>query len=322
MEREAKADGSRAFELLTPEMERRLSSLRFPMAQFMDGRLTGVHRSAQPGISVEYADHREYAPGDDIRHLDWKACARSEKFHVRQFTRDTHAVVYIVLDTSASMRFGSEALTKLQFAARVVSSLAYLFLRQNDAVGLLTTRGGELTGFTPARSHPSHLLTVRETIGEVLRTDASAGSPEGPTSLVEPLVYLLNKRLGHSGVIVVSDFFVDPGALFPYLAYLRARNNFCWLVQVLDPSEYDLREGPAFSDRTFPYDGMMFFRCPENGQGIMMDSKLARPGYVGRFRDYLSDLRRRSSEIRVEYEACNTDGDAVEFILRHLSERR
>jgi len=307
--------------LLDPEMERRLAGLRFHFVHSMDGRLTGVHRSAQPGISVEFSEHKEYSPGDDLRHLDWRAYARLDRFYVRQFTKETHANVHLLLDASRSMGYRSEGtkLSKLEFSARLVAVLSYLFLRQNDAVGLLSVRGKSLLRYLPTRSHPSQLVTIQDYVREVIAPEASPDEAEGPTSLAEGLEFLVSRRVTRSAVVVLSDFQMDMESLFPYLAYLHTGGNYCWLIHVVDPAEYDLEPG---GPRTFPFVGTMQFRSPETGHGVTVDSRLARQDYIARFASFLKDLRGRAAELSVELSHCNTDEDPVDFMIRFLIDNR
>lgn len=309
--------------LLSPELERRLAGLRFNFTHSMDGRLTGVHRSAQPGVSVEFSDHKEYSPGDDIRRLNWKVYARSDKFYVRQFAKDTHANIYLVLDGSGSMdycsRFAAES--KALYAARLGMILAHIFLRQNDAVGLITVRGNRMANFVPARSHPSHLITLEQHLAQALeQAEGVDGEHEGATSMAEGLEYLISSRVSRSAVILLSDMFLVPEELFPYLAYLKSGGNFMWLLQVLDPAEFDI--DPTGGRRTFPFEGTMLFRSNETPLGVMMDSKLARPEYLGKFGSFLDNLQARCAEIGVELSRCNTDADPVEFLLEYLLRRQ
>lgn len=288
----------------------------------MDGRLTGVHRSAQPGVSVEFSDHKEYSPGDDIRRLNWKVLARSDKFYVRQFAKDTHANVCLVLDRSGSMdyRSGLSPDTKSIYASRLALILSYLFLRQNDAVGLLAVRGKHIETFVPPRSHPSHLLNLQDYLESDARQHRSRGGHEGPTSLAEGLEFLISGRVARSAVIVVSDLFVKPEELFPHLAYLKSSGNFVSLIQVLDPSEFDFDQTDR--PRTFPFQGSMRFRSNETGHGIMMDSRLARPEYIRKFTAYLEETQHRCAEYGIGLSRCNTDDDPVKFILEVLSRQR
>jgi uncharacterized protein (DUF58 family) len=302
-------------------MEQRLAGVRVHLGSFMAGRLSGLHRSAQPGISVEFSDHKEYSPGDDIRHLNWRVYARSDKFYIRQFARETHAAVHLLLDHSASMHFRNSELaeSKATFAVRLCALLSYLFLRQNDAVGLLTVAGQSLENTVPARSHASQLITIQDTMAQVLRDAGKQHRHEGPTSLSAALEYLIiSRRISHSAVICVSDMFVDPDELFSYLAYLKSRHNTLWLIQVLDPAEFDFAEGSA---RSFPFDGPRLFRSSETGQGLLMDASLSRPEYMTRMREHLVKLQEGCTEIGIELHGCNTDEDPVRFLLECLAER-
>jgi uncharacterized protein (DUF58 family) len=315
-------ENTRPGRLLTPDIEQRLTALRFHFSRPVDGRLTGVHRSAQPGISVEFSDHKEYSPGDDIRHLNWKVYARSDKFYVRQFAKDTHANIHLVVDLSDSMTYRSSETdqSKASSAARLAVSLTSIFLRQNDAVGLLTIQGNKLDQIVPPRSHASQLVAVEETLQQAL-APRSRRSAEGPTSMVSALEYLIiSRRLTRSAVIILSDLFVDQDVLFPYLTYLKAGGNFVWLVQVLDPAEFDFAaEGKG---RTFPFAGTRVFRSPETGQGVLMESELARPDYVAKFKGFLESLHQRCAENGLEWSGCNSDRDPVEFLVEYLQERK
>lgn len=314
-------DDGQTERLLTPDIERRLTGLSYHFNRPVDGRLTGVHRSAQPGVSVEFSDHKEYSPGDDIRHLNWKVYARSDKFYVRQFAKDTHANVHLVLDLSDSMQYGSSESPhpKNWGAARLAMALTAIFLRQNDAVGLLTVRGSQLEKVVPPRSHASQLVAIEETLQQALRPKGRHPN-EGLTSLVNALEYLIiSRRLSRSAVIILSDFFVDQERLFPYLNYLKASGNVVWLVHTLDPAEFDF--STHGKGRTFPFAGTRVFRSPETGQGVLMESELVRPDYVAKFKDYLDTLLKRCAEGGLQWSGYNTDRDPVEFLVNYLQER-
>lgn len=310
--------------LLTANVERRLAAVRFPIRTWLDGRLTGVHSSPQPGVSVEFAEHKEYAPGDDLRHLNWKALARSDKYYIRQFTRETHAEAYLVMDDSASMEFSSAHApeSKLLFGIRLASAIAWVLLHQNDAVGLvgsrLTKRGLELV---PARSHPSHYLVLQETLSALhTKTHLRTHSQDAGHSLSHAFEYLVARKLRRSAVFVLSDLFVPQEHVFPYLAHLRQAGNYCCLIHLLDPAEWDMRTGAEL--RTFPFDGTMVFKSPETGHGLLLDARASRSAYLQRFGAWMSEVQDRCAEQAIEYSACNTDCDIVEFILKYLQERR
>ncbi len=302
-------------------MEQRLAGVHFPISDFVDGRLSGIHRSAQPGVSVEFAEHKEYSPGDDLRHLNWKAYARLDRFYIRQFTRETHAEVVLVLDTSGSMNYQSKLSphTKLFFAAQLAAAMSYVFLHQNDAVGILTLNGSKMGRFVPPRSHPSHLMTIQEVLLDVLNDRTVPRKAEGQTEFMESLDYLISRKTIRSGVILLSDLFTSIPSLFPYLAYLKAQGNFVWLVHTLDPAEYDFQKG---SDRSFPFDGSMRFRSSETGRSVLMDCRLNRRDYLRRMEEFLGETQHSAAEARVIYNGMNSDEEPVECLLKALLERR
>jgi len=310
---------------LTPEMEHQLAGLRFPIPVTVEGRLAGVHASPQPGASVEFAEHKEYEPGDDLRHINWKAYARTDEFHIRQFTRDTHAEVYLVLDESGSMDYRSQHApeSKLSFASRLATALAYVFLRQNDSVGLLTLSGRGLTNIVPARSHPSQLINIQAVLSDLFeqhRTRESRVEGASEIELEQGLNFLSSRHLRHSAVIVISDLFMDETMLFRFLSNLRVLSNYCWLIHVLDPAEWDLEKSPA--SRTFPFDGTILFRSPETGAGLLMDARVGRGAYVTRFSSWLDGLQAKCGELRVKYGTCNTDYEPLHVILQMIADKK
>ncbi len=310
--------------LLAADVERRLASVRFPIRTWLDGRLTGVHSSPQPGVSVEFAEHKEYAPGDDLRHLNWKALARSDKYYIRQFTRETHAEAYLVVDDSASMEFGSPHApeSKLLFGIRMAAAIAWVLLHQNDAVGLvgqrMTKKGVDVV---PARSHPSHYLVLQEALSALhSRPSGRHHHQDHSTQLSHAFEFLVARKLRRSAVFVFSDLFVPQESVFPYLAHLRQAGNYCCLIHLLDPAEWDMRTGSEL--RTFPYDGTLVFKSPETGHGLLLDARASRSAYLQRFSSWMAEVQDRCAEQAIEYSACNTDSDIVELIFRYLQERR
>jgi uncharacterized protein (DUF58 family) len=320
--KEGAAGTAAPLRLLTPEVEASVAGLRFHFTSSMDGKLTGVHRSAQPGVSVEFSEHKEYSPGDDVRHLNWKVFARSDKFYVRQFTKDTHANVHLIFDCSGSMHYRSafSADSKASFAARLGMILSFLFLRQNDAVGLMTVRGQKMLTVIPPRSHASQLVTIEQVLARTLAGERAPEHAEGTTSLEEGLEYLVRAKVTRNAIILLSDFFLEEEQLFPYLVYLKSGGNFLWLIQVLDPAELDLRGPPQ--ERTFPFEGTMAFRSNETGHSVLMDARLARADYVHRFHSFLDHLQDRCAEAGLELSRCNTDVPPASFVLEYLLGRR
>lgn len=286
----------------------------------MDGRLSGLHYSAQPGASVEFAEHKEYSPGDDLRHMNWKAYARSNKFYVRQFTKETHTSFHIVLDASSSMRFGSgfAPYSKLEYACRLSLALSHVLLHQNDGVGLLALRGGAVRDYVPPRSHPSHLVVLEEALHR-LSKEHHESKAEGWTDFVGAMEFLVGLRLHRSAILLVTDLFTELDPLFPYLAYLASQGNYIWMAHVLDPAEYD--SSTPDSSRTLPFDGTLFLRSEETGHSVLMDCRLNRRDYLERFGQYLETVREKCAEARVRYHLANTDVDPVEFLLRSVMER-
>ncbi len=309
------------FRFLTSGVERRLAGLRFLVPRPVRGRLSGLHSSDQQGASVEFSEHKEYSPGDDLRHLNWRAYARTDKYYVRQFTKDTHVSFYIVVDYSSSMKYLSEFSpgTKLEYACRLATALSYVLLHQDDAVGLLTVRGSRIRDVVPPSSHASHLVHLAEVLERVV-DDPMPDKGEGATDLICALEYLVGNRVARSGLVLLSDLFLDVDRVAPYLAYLASQGNYCWLAHILDPAEYDLAAGGE--GRTLPFGDTVVLRWHETSASVLMDCQLNRREYQARFREYLHGVGQRCAEAQVHHHLVNTDTDPVEFLIRSLMERR
>jgi len=216
----------------------------------VDGFLTGLHRSPRKGFSVEFAEHRPYQPGDDLRYLDWRIAARADRWVIKQYEEETNARAALVLDVSASMQWtGAPArLTKLAYAERLGAALAQLLLRQRDAVGLVRFDAGIRT-----------LLPPRAQRGQWRRLVAAFSEPGGGgASAVAPALARAGALVRRPGVVVLlSDLLADPAPVADVARTLRARGHELLVIQVMDPDERD-----------FPGDGEARYRDPEGGREI------------------------------------------------------
>ena len=194
--------------------------------------MAGVHRSPFHGFSIEFAEHREYTPGDDLRYLDWKVLARSDKYCLKQFEEETNLVCNLLLDTSQSMSYQSAAapLSKLEYAKCAAASLAYLVLRQQDSVGLVTF-DREIRALIRPSSNPSHLKEILHVM------ERSAGERKTATG---PILHELAERFRKRGIVIVfSDLLDDVESILAGLRHFRHRRHEVVLMHVLDPAEVD-----------------------------------------------------------------------------------
>src|SRR5262245_39768764 len=217
---------------LNPATLAKLHGLELKARLIVEGYVSGLHKSPYHGFSIEFAEHREYVPGDDLRYVDWKVFGKSDRFYLKQYEEETNFACYFLLDTSESMLYRSEAapVSKLEYAQYLTAALAYLVLQQRDAVGL-ATYDNAVRNFLRAGSHPSHL-------GQLCRV-MDVPPPTGGTS-VGPILHDLAERIRKRGlVVVVSDLFDDVPSLMLGLKHLRHRRHEVLVLHVVDPAEQD-----------------------------------------------------------------------------------
>src|SRR5262245_15204072 len=194
----------------------------------MQGSVSGRHPSPHRGSSVEFAEYRKYVAGDDLRRLDWRAYGRSDRFYVKEFEADTNLRCCFVLDTSGSMDFGSNGVTKIEFARKLAGPLGYIALQQGDAVGLACV-AGDIVRNVPPRRNPAHLMAVFDVLEQI--------RPRGDTRLV-PLLHELAETVRQRALVVIlSDLFVEPDDLLSCFQHLRFRKHDGAVFHRLDPQE-------------------------------------------------------------------------------------
>jgi uncharacterized protein (DUF58 family) len=186
--------------LLDPVVLAKLATLKWRVRAITEGILTGLHKSPHHGQSIEFAEHKEYAPGDEIRHIDWKAYAKFDKYYVKRFEQETNLRAWLVVDASASMgyRGAEERLSKLEYSSALAASLAYLLVRQQDAAGLAVVDRAVVKSIPP-RAAPSHLAAIVDTLGAL--------QARGETRLGAAVDFLVERAQRRSSVVVFSDLF-------------------------------------------------------------------------------------------------------------------
>jgi uncharacterized protein (DUF58 family) len=269
------------------ELLARLAHLNLRAGQTVEGNLTGQHRSPHQGASVEFAQHREYAPGDEIKHIDWNAYARSDRYQIKQFEDETNLRAYLLLDTSGSMDYGRKGLpTKLEYAARLTAALAWVLLRQGDAVGLLTF-GERLGTYVPPRSRPDHFWNLAKVLEE-----APVGGPTDVVGAMEHIAEISGRR---ALVYLVSDCFDFSGRVAAIARQLRRRRNRVVVFHVLDPDETE-----------FPFEEVTLFEELESDRRELADPRGMRHAYLEEMRDFCDNLRRELLDGGVAYQRVDT----------------
>ncbi len=305
----------------------------------VEGLRAGTHRSPLQGASVEFAEHKEYTPGDDLRHIDWKLLGRLDKYYIKRFEEETNLVAYLVLDTSASMGFrgldgprapwwtrmgrrfrsagpgmagtvdGSDrdrnegrGESKHDHAVLLAAALAYLLMGQGDAVGVSTFGGGD-SRFVPPRAHRSHLNVVMEVLSSI--------HPAGRGGIAEALAEFAPRVTRRSLVVLISDLLEEPEAILETMKTLRTRRNDVVVFHLLHPDEL-----------TFPYDDVSRFVDPEESDGgLVVDPREIREGYLQELDGFLSTIRQRLLESRVDYNLIDTGRPVADALATFLAGR-
>ena len=275
----------------------KLSGLALKARLIVEGYVTGLHRSPYQGFSVEFAEHREYVPGDDLRYVDWKAYGKSDRYYLKRFEEDTNFSCMLVLDTSESMSYASSesAVSKLEYAKYIVAALAHLIIQQQDAVGLATF-DSQLGQVIHPSSQPSHLRTLVHHLENA--------EPAGETA-IGPLMHELAERMKKRGlVIVLSDFFDDVESLTSGLKHFHHRRHDISLMQIIDPAEQD-----------FDFEEPTLFKGLEGMPEEMADPRSLRRAYRAEFDNFLWQMRSACRTLSMDHVLFRTD-ESLEGPLR------
>ena len=299
-------ENDRLIERFDPKVMSLLHTLDMKARYLVEGFLDGMHRSPFHGISVEFSEYRDYQPGDDLRHLDWQLYARSNRLCIKKYTQETNVRVYVVIDTSASMKYrGSEAWgSKLEVSKTLAVALTSMMLRQNDAVGLLTHQGqSEAAAFV----RPSQKQSQFNTIIQQLQSLSAAGSAQ-LADLLQNMIRLIHRR---SIVLFFSDLQEDSDGITEAFQQLKFLGHECMIFQVLDRDELE-----------FPFSQPAVFRDLENGARRMVDPAAARAKYLKRFESFMAEYRNLFHSLEMPHCVVRTDTDPWEALTLFLKERR
>ncbi|MEN9507995.1 MAG: hypothetical protein RLZZ621_558 [Gemmatimonadota bacterium] len=274
---------------LDPAVLAALGQLELVARWIVDGFVTGMHRSPRKGFSVEFAEHRPYLPGDDLRYLDWRIAGRADRWVVKQFEEETNARAMLVLDVSASMQWTGDAarLTKLAYAERLASAMALLLLRQRDAVGLIRF-DAEVRDVVPPSSHRSQWRRLMAAFSR-----PAGGSASGVADALLQAGRLV-RRPGF--VVLLSDLLVDPTPVAEAARTLRARGHEVLVLHVMDPAE-----------REFPEAGEALYRDPETGDSVPASPGDVRAVYRTTVEEALDEWRGALGRAGARYALATTD---------------
>ncbi len=288
-----------ATRFLDPAVLARIDNLELLARTVVDGFLSGLHRSPHLGFSTDFAEHRPYMPGDDIRRIDWRLFARTDRHYIKLFEAETNADFAVLLDVSRSMSYGSHAVTKLDYARYLAACLTFFSSRQRDRVGLVTF-DHEIVEYVPPSA--KHLDTVLHLL------EAAEAGRRG--ELAPPLL-TVTERFRRKGILVlVSDFYEDPERVLEAVGPLAARGHDVLVFHVLDPTEIE-----------FPFQEATGFEDMETGEQIPVMPDKLREDYTRMVADHTAVLKERFTAARVDYELLDTSKPLDGALFRYLAVR-
>ncbi len=297
-------------DFLTPSDLQKISNLQVVARQVVEGFCSGMHRSPHKGFSVEFKQHRQYVPGDEIRHIDWRVFGRSDRFYIREYEEETNLRATILLDLSGSMKYGRSrsaeggaVVTKLQYATRLAASLAYLMIGQQDSVGMVTF-DTKIRKYIPPRSRVSHLRVL---IDELQRAE-----PGGETELGTVFHDLVPKLHRRGLLIIISDCFGDVPSLLKALAHFRHAHHEILIFQIWDRDELE-----------FPFKQWTQFEDMERaGVKHLLDPVLLREAYLANLESFRTELVKGCRRHKIDLVPFTTDQPYAEALAAYVSRRR
>lgn len=282
-----------------PKILARVGNLELLARSVVDGFINGLHRAPFFGASIDFAEHRGYVPGDDIRRVDWKLYARTDRYYIKQYEADTNTNFSILFDISKSMTFASNGVSKLEYGSFLAACLGYLAHRQRDRVGILTFDQDIVTHVPPSAKH----------FDQVLHT-LDRAKAERPGNLSAPLHKMAEHFKRRGILLLISDFYDDPDAVLDALKPLRFLGNDIIVFHILDPQEI-----------TFDFDDASTFQDLESGEQIPVVPQSFRAEYRRLIQEHITKLSTKFSEQRIDYMLCNTSEPLDKALFSYLSSR-
>lgn len=270
----------------------------------VEGFMTGVHKSPYKGFSVEFAEHRQYYPGDEIRHIDWRAYGKTDRYYIKEYEEETNLKAHLLVDASGSMAYKGKHVSKFQYAQYVAASLAYLMLHQRDAVGL-AIHDTRLRQMIPARAATKHLLRIIKTLEHT--------RPGGETELAPIWHDLAGHQFRRRGMVVIlSDCFDDVDRLLKALRHFRHKRHEVLLFHLLAPEEIE-----------FPFARMTQFKNLEvSGDRLLVDPNRLRSEYLKNFRAFCEKLKSKCGSMKIDYHLLRTDEPVERALGIYLTRRQ
>ncbi|MFH0938081.1 MAG: DUF58 domain-containing protein [Planctomycetota bacterium] len=267
---------------LDPKTLTKIGNLDLKARLIVEGYISGMHKSPYHGFSVEFAEHREYTSGDDLKHLDWKVFGKSDRYYIKQYEEETNLRSYILLDTSESMKYASPGhISKLEYACYIAASLSYMLIQQQDSVGLVLF-DNKIKRFVPSSASPAHLRLLLHELSQL--------APEQRTDTGR-IFHDLAERIKRRGLVVIlSDLFDNPDKLLSGLQHFRHRRHEVIVFQILDVFETD-----------FPFDNMTRFDGYEGWPELLCDPRTLRKGYLEEYHAFAEKMKRGCRNNKIDF---------------------
>ena len=290
-----------AEQYLKPEVLARVARFDLKAKFLIEGFFSGLHRSPFKGFSAEFSDHRRYVPGDDIKDLDWKVYARTNKYYVKRFEAETNMECHLVVDASASMGYGSGELTKLEYATYIAAALAFLVVSQQDTVGLITFDDAIRAVLRP-RSKRKHIIRILKVLN-----DTKPGRQGKVSELLHAVAGILDKR---GLIVVMSDLLDDPEEVLEAFAHLRYDGHDIIVFHILDEAE-----------AKFPFADARRFRDVETGETIVTDAASVKAGYLEALGEFIELYRSELLKRNIDFFNIDTSTSFDKALMRYLLKR-
>jgi uncharacterized protein (DUF58 family) len=284
-----------------PKVLAKLKNLYLRARVVVDGVMVGIHPSRAKGLSSEFEEHREYSPGDDVRHIDWKAYGKFDRYSIKEYRETTNLRAYILLDASSSMSYASDGWSKFEYGSTLTASLAYLMLKQQDAVGLITF-SSRVEKMVPPMATPGHLFAIlKELEDRIPRGGTSSGS------ILQELASSLKRR---GLIILISDLLDKPEEVMRGLKQLRSKGNDVMVFQLLDRDELE-----------FPFEQPTLFMDLEEDIKLLTDPHAVRSAYLKSMNSLIEGYRQSCASYFIDYSIFNTSIGLDRALVRYLTWR-
>jgi uncharacterized protein (DUF58 family) len=285
-----------------PKVLAGISNLYLRARWVVEGMMSGVHRSRSKGFSVEFEEHREYSPGDEIRRIDWKALGKTDRYFIKEYEDETNLRAYLLVDTSGSMDYASDGITKFDYGCTLAASLAYLILRQQDAAGVVTF-SDHIEAFIPPKAKRDYLL-------QILHALENRG-PAGETNVGKILEEIAGQIKRRGLVVLVSDLLDEPEKILKGLRLFRFKGNDVIVFHLLDPAELSL-----------PFDGNILFEdLEELNLKVVADPRAIRKTYQEVVEEFTNRMRQECHDNVIDYQLISTSTPLDQALASYLSWR-